>query len=87
MGNIDIMDALNQLLKSSEPKDKIYSKIIALLHQKINNKKIYFSPDFKEKWNISEDNTMIFDDAYFEAGFSDELFIFYAAVADNEVFR
>lgn len=86
MGNIDTITELNQHLKSSEARDKIYGKIIALLHQKINDKNIYFSPEFKGKWNISEDNPMIFDDAYFEAGFSDELFVFYAAVADNEVF-
>lgn len=86
MENKNIIAELNQLLKSSESKDKIYNNTIAFLHQKINDKNIYFSPAFKEKWDISNDNPMIFDDAYFEAGFSDELFVFYAAVADNEVF-
>ncbi|WDF46013.1 hypothetical protein PQ459_14010 [Chryseobacterium sp. KACC 21268] len=45
-----------------------HRKMLAYIHPISNNKAIVFTPEFKEKYDISEDNPMVFDEGFFDYG-------------------
>lgn len=85
--NIDTLANLQGMTCETDTNEELYEKMLHYLHYQINQKDIKFSKELREQFDLHENDSLKFDEGFFEAHEYNPLFVHMAALADEEVYK
>jgi len=65
---------------------ELYHTLISFIQYQANEKKLEFDGYFRKKWEIAADHPLTFDYSYFENENRSDLYVYFAALVDQDVF-
>ncbi|MGK6342816.1 hypothetical protein ACMGDK_11290 [Chryseobacterium sp. DT-3] len=88
MDSNNIFEILENLaMDAPEDINDFYETSMGVIHSEAVERKIEFDGYFRTKWEIESNNVMTFDKEYFEDLQRKELYVFLAALIDEDIFE
>ena len=83
--NIETLAHLQEMKNESRTNEELFDDMLRYLHYQINQKDIEFNSEILKRFRIYDDDSLKFDEGFFETGNYNPLFVLMAALADQEV--
>jgi len=84
--NIETLAHLQEMTSESLTDEDLFNNMLHYLHYQINQKEIEFNSKIRKRFGIYEDDSLKFDEGYFETQNYNPLFVLMAALADDEAY-
>lgn len=84
--NSETFRVLQQMVEDGGNSSELYRDMIRFIQEKASDKNIEFDGFFKSKWKSEADFPVTFDSDYFDNAERSALFVYLAALSDEEVY-